>query len=45
MSVIVRRLANPTMEVFVKGAPEVMKDICMPESSKTFFHGFIPYIE
>ncbi|CEP11235.1 hypothetical protein [Parasitella parasitica] len=32
MSVIVRRLANPTMEVFVKGAPEVMKDICTPES-------------
>ncbi|KAG0164153.1 hypothetical protein DFQ28_011560 [Apophysomyces sp. BC1034] len=32
MSVIVRRLANPIMEVFVKGAPEVMKDICIPES-------------
>lgn len=34
MSVIVRKLASPTMEVFVKGAPEVMKDICLPESSK-----------
>lgn len=33
MSVIVRKLASPTMEVFVKGAPEVMKDICTPESS------------
>ncbi|KAI8367020.1 putative P-type ATPase [Choanephora cucurbitarum] len=32
MSVIVRRLASPTMEIFVKGAPEVMKDICTPES-------------
>ncbi|KAI9315959.1 putative P-type ATPase [Dichotomocladium elegans] len=32
MSVIVRRLANPCMEVFVKGAPEVMADICSPES-------------
>ncbi|EIE82808.1 hypothetical protein RO3G_07513 [Rhizopus delemar RA 99-880] len=32
MSVIVRKLASPTMEVFVKGAPEVMKDICLPES-------------
>ncbi|KAI7892078.1 uncharacterized protein EV154DRAFT_506232 [Mucor mucedo] len=32
MSVIVRKLASPTMEVFVKGAPEVMKDICTPES-------------
>ncbi|CEG69341.1 hypothetical protein RMATCC62417_05429 [Rhizopus microsporus] len=32
MSVIVRQLANPTMEIFVKGAPEVMKDICLPES-------------
>ncbi|KAJ8660316.1 hypothetical protein O0I10_003773 [Lichtheimia ornata] len=32
MSVIVRRLAKPCMEVFVKGAPEVMADICTPES-------------
>lgn len=41
MSVIVRRLANPTMEVFVKGAPEVMKDICTPESSKQRVWSFI----
>lgn len=34
MSVIVRQLANTYMEVFVKGAPEVMMDICTPESSK-----------
>ncbi|KAI8150400.1 ATPase [Fennellomyces sp. T-0311] len=32
MSVIARRLADPVMEVFVKGAPEVMVDICTPES-------------
>ncbi|KAI8077803.1 P-type ATPase-like protein [Halteromyces radiatus] len=32
MSVIVRQLANTYMEVFVKGAPEVMMDICTPES-------------
>jgi cation-transporting ATPase 13A3/4/5 len=38
MSVIVRKLASPTMEVFVKGAPEVMKDICLPESSKLHFY-------
>lgn len=41
MSVIVRKLASPTMEVFVKGAPEVMKDICTPESSKGSFFLFI----
>ncbi|KAI8968365.1 hypothetical protein BDF20DRAFT_981485 [Mycotypha africana] len=38
MSVIVRRLASPTMEVFVKGAPEVMKDICTPESMPEDFN-------
>lgn len=34
MSVIIRKLANPSMEIFVKGAPEVMADICTPESRK-----------
>lgn len=34
MSVIVRRLADPSMEIFVKGAPEVMADICRPETCK-----------
>ncbi|KAI8989576.1 hypothetical protein BDB01DRAFT_782373 [Pilobolus umbonatus] len=38
MSVIVRRLASPTMEIFVKGAPEVMKDICTPESMPEDYH-------
>ncbi|KAI9025770.1 putative P-type ATPase [Phycomyces nitens] len=37
MSVIVRRLANPCMEVFVKGAPEVMVDICRPETMPADF--------
>ncbi|ORY96317.1 hypothetical protein BCR43DRAFT_491482 [Syncephalastrum racemosum] len=32
MSVIIRRLASPSMEVLVKGAPEVMSEICLPES-------------
>ncbi|KAF9436778.1 hypothetical protein BGZ76_003009 [Entomortierella beljakovae] len=32
MSVIVKRLHSPGMEIFVKGAPEVMTDICNKES-------------
>lgn len=32
MSVIVRRLRSTTMEIYVKGAPEVMADICDRES-------------
>jgi len=32
MSVVVKRLKSPTMEVYVKGAPEVMTDICDPDS-------------
>lgn len=32
MSVIVKRLHSPGMDVFVKGAPEVMTDICLKES-------------
>jgi cation-transporting ATPase 13A3/4/5 len=39
MSVIVRQLANTYMEVFVKGAPEVMMDICTPESCKWLWKG------
>ncbi|KAI7870527.1 P-type ATPase-like protein [Spinellus fusiger] len=37
MSVIVRQLAGPSMEVFVKGAPEVMVDICRPETMPADF--------
>ncbi|KAI1315498.1 hypothetical protein EDD11_000731 [Mortierella claussenii] len=32
MSVIVKRLHSPGMDVFVKGAPEVMTDICLKDS-------------
>ncbi|CAG8551417.1 5269_t:CDS:10, partial [Dentiscutata erythropus] len=32
MSVLVKRLRNQTIEVYVKGAPEVMRDICRAES-------------
>ena len=32
MSVIVRRFKSNTMEVYVKGAPEVMADICEKET-------------
>ena len=34
MSVLVKRLRSPTMEVYVKGAPEVMREICRPDTSK-----------
>lgn len=34
MSVIVKRLKSTCMEVYVKGAPEVMPDICDPSSCK-----------
>lgn len=34
MSVIVKRLKSTSMEVYVKGAPEVMADICDPDSCK-----------
>ncbi|RIA92920.1 hypothetical protein C1645_819991 [Glomus cerebriforme] len=32
MSVLVKRLRSPTMEVYVKGAPEVMREICRPDT-------------
>ncbi|CAG8667710.1 5684_t:CDS:10, partial [Acaulospora morrowiae] len=32
MSVLVKRLRSPTIEVYVKGAPEVMREICRAES-------------
>jgi len=32
MSVLVKRLRSPTIEVYVKGAPEVMREICKPDS-------------
>jgi cation-transporting ATPase 13A3/4/5 len=35
MSVIVKRLKSTSMEIYVKGAPEVMPDICDPASCKS----------
>ena len=43
MSVIVKRLKSNTMEVYVKGAPEVMVDIC--EKDSCGYMGRTPFIE
>lgn len=32
MSVVVKRLKSSSMEIYVKGAPEVMVDICEKSS-------------
>lgn len=39
MSVIVKRLKSSSMEVYVKGAPEVMGDICEKDSCKFLSSG------
>ena len=39
MSVIVKRLKSNSMEIYVKGAPEVMGDICDQDSCE-FIRGF-----
>jgi cation-transporting ATPase 13A3/4/5 len=36
MSVIVKRLKSTSMEVYVKGAPEVMNEICVRDSCECF---------
>ncbi|KAN0063742.1 hypothetical protein ACQY0O_003792 [Thecaphora frezii] len=43
MSVIVKRLKSQSMEVFVKGAPEVMADICDPASFPADYHDLLSY--
>lgn len=35
MSVVVKRLKSTSMEIYVKGAPEVMQDICDPSSCQS----------
>lgn len=35
MSVIVKRLKSNSMEIYVKGAPEVMVDICDKDSCRS----------
>jgi len=41
MSVIVKRLKSSSMEIYVKGAPEVMADICDKSSCVSALHIFI----
>jgi cation-transporting P-type ATPase 13A2 len=43
MSVIVKRLKSPSMEVYVKGAPEVMADICDPTSFPKDYDDLLSY--
>jgi cation-transporting ATPase 13A3/4/5 len=43
MSVIVKRLKSPSMEVFVKGAPEVMQDICEADSFPADYDDLLAY--
>ncbi|KDN36320.1 hypothetical protein K437DRAFT_276836 [Tilletiaria anomala UBC 951] len=43
MSVVVKRLKSESMEVFVKGAPEVMTDICIPESFPADYDDLLAY--
>ncbi|KAJ2916792.1 hypothetical protein MD484_g3663, partial [Candolleomyces efflorescens] len=43
MSVIVKRLKGSSMEVYVKGAPEVMTDICDPESLPQDYDDLLSY--
>ncbi|VDB96191.1 unnamed protein product [Peniophora sp. CBMAI 1063] len=43
MSVVVRRLRSTSMEVYVKGAPEVMGDICDPESFPEDYDDLLSY--
>ena len=42
-SVIVRQNGDPGVSVFVKGAPEVMKDICTPSSIPADFDDLLTY--
>ncbi|CAO1631581.1 unnamed protein product [Sympodiomycopsis kandeliae] len=43
MSVIVKRLKSQSLEVFVKGAPEVMGDICDPSSFPADYDDLLAY--
>lgn len=38
MSVVVKRLKSSSMEIYVKGAPEVMGDICDKDSCMSIIH-------
>lgn len=41
-SVIVRQFGDGGATVFVKGAPESVKDICVPESCQYHYYALIP---
>ena len=43
MSVIVKRLKSTSMEIYVKGAPEVMNEICVRDPCEFFrlFRGWV----
>ncbi|EIW73562.1 hypothetical protein TREMEDRAFT_67419 [Tremella mesenterica DSM 1558] len=43
MSVIVKRLKSTSMEVYVKGAPEVMPEICDPSSFPIDYEDMLSY--
>ncbi|KAG8864475.1 hypothetical protein FRB96_004978 [Tulasnella sp. 330] len=43
MSVIVKRLKSSSMEIYVKGAPEVMGDICAPDSFPRDYEDLLAY--
>ncbi|KAH8828068.1 P-type ATPase [Flagelloscypha sp. PMI_526] len=43
MSVVVKRLKSSSMEVYVKGAPEVMSSICEPDSFPDDFDDLLSY--
>ncbi|CAJ0643145.1 11439_t:CDS:10 [Entrophospora sp. SA101] len=43
MSVLVKRLRSNTIEVYVKGAPEVMREICVPDSFPTDYNELLNY--
>ncbi|KAF3031721.1 hypothetical protein E8E11_001650 [Didymella keratinophila] len=42
-SVIVRRFGSKSGDIYVKGAPEVMKDICRPESFPTDYEELLAF--
>lgn len=43
MSVIVKRLKSHSMEVYVKGAPEVMSEVCDPETFPKDYEDMLSY--
>ncbi|TRM69338.1 hypothetical protein BD626DRAFT_390522 [Schizophyllum amplum] len=43
MSVVVKRLRSSSMEIYVKGAPEVMGDICDKDSFPTDYDDLLSY--